>query len=62
MTNRDLAQWCIKNNNMNKKQAEECILYDSQEFDKLRHLQWDFNELCIAYFLDTKPLFWEGLK
>lgn len=59
MNNKELAQCCIKNNNMNQKRAEDCILYNPAKYDEYRHLQWDFNELCIAYFLETNPLFWD---
>lgn len=59
MNNKELAQWCIHNNNMNQKRAVDIILFDMQKFDELRNLQWDFNELFIAYFLETKPLFWD---
>ncbi len=59
MNNKEIAQWCINNNNMNQKRAEDIILFDMQKFDELRKLQWNFNELCIAYFLETKPLFWD---
>ena len=59
MNNKELAQWCVDNNNMNQKRAEDILLYDPQKFDELRNLQWDFNELCIAYFLETIPLFWD---
>ena len=57
-SNKELAQYCVKNNNMNKIIAENCILIDPKKFDSLRNLQWDFTELCISYFLETKPLFW----
>lgn len=61
MNNRELAQWCIDNNNMNNRQAEECVLINPQKLNALKNLQWDFNELCIAYFLETAPLFWNVL-
>lgn len=59
MNNVELANWCIKHNNMNEKQAEDCILLDPDRYNRLRDLQWDFSELCIAYFIETIPLFME---
>lgn len=56
--NKELAQFCVDNNNMNKKRAENYILINQEKSDYLRNLQWDFNELCISYFLETTPQFW----
>lgn len=57
-SNKELAQFCVDNNNMNKKRAENYILIDPEKFDYLMILQWNFTELCISYFLGTTPLFW----
>lgn len=42
-TNKELAQFCITNNTI----------------EMINNLNWNVNEMCISYFLESKPL-WAG--
>lgn len=43
-TNKELAQFCIMNNTI----------------EKINNLNWNVNEMCISYFIGSKPLWWDN--
>lgn len=49
MNNLELAQFCVDNNTANNSIKSDFI-------------EWDLIELCISYFLQCTPLFWNFEK
>jgi hypothetical protein len=43
-TNKELAQFCINNNTI----------------EMINNLNWNVNEMCISYFIGSKPLWWDN--